>query len=479
MLSFAVFFPIAAGTLMFLLPDRRVLRCILTELVTILTSVSVFYALVYLKGRSETVLPITGTLSLAFHLDGAGAVFAALSAFLWPLAVLYAFEYMRHEGGERHFFPLYTISFGVTLGVAFAGNLLTMYIFYELLSLATLPLVIHGSKPESERAGTTYMYYTFGGAALALIGTIPLLYFTGGSFLPGGILPPELSGRPGLMQFLFLCCALGFGVKAAIMPFHSWLPKAAVAPTPVTALLHAAAVVKAGAFAYIRISYFSFGAEVLRGTVAQLIMILLASITIVYGALCAVREHHLKRRLAWSTVSNLSYIMLSASLFTEAGLTGAFTHLLFHALMKITLFFTAGAILVRTGKTEIEEMRGLSASMPVTTTVYMIGAFALSGLPILPGFASKWMIGTAAISAGPLGFLGLAALLTSAVLCGIYALTPGFSMLFRSTGQESEHADPGAAMTISLICLTLAIFLAGLFSNTIIHLVAAAAAASM
>ena len=472
MLSFAVFFPISAGLLLFLVPEKqRKLRCCLTELTALLTSALVFYLIMQHPGTTETLFPVVQNLVLTFSLDGAGTVFAGLAAFLWPIATLYGFEYMRHEGREQAFFALYIVSYGVTLGIALAGNLVTMYIFYELLSLSTLPLVMHSSSPGAVRAGRSYMAYTFGGAALALIGVVPVIAWGGGNFVSGGVLDVGLFElHPVLMQMLFLCMALGFGVKAAIVPFHNWLPEAAVAPTPVTALLHAAAVVKAGAFAVIRVCYYTFGRQNIFGTPAQLVLICLSALTILYGALRAVREHHLKRRLAWSTVSNLSYIIFSAALLTPDGLSGAMAHLVFHAIIKITLFFCAGAILVQTGKTQIESMRGLREQMPLVCGIYAVAALALAGTPFLPIFLSKWMIGNAALAVWPTGLIGLSAMLVSAVLCAVYVLYPVFFMLFRrqDTPAEAGAGDPGLCMKISMGILILVIVLSGLYSNQLL-----------
>ena len=285
-----------------------------------------------------------------------------------------------------------------------------------------------------------------------------------------------------MVQLGYLCAFLGFGVKAAVFPFHAWLPEASVAPTPVTALLHAVAVVKSGVFAIIRVTYFSFGAQVLRGTAAQSIALLLASVTIVYGSTMAVKEHHFKRRLAYSTVSNLSYIVLAASLMTQSGLTAALAHMLFHALIKITLFFCAGAVMVKTGRTQIEDLRGLSRVMPFTCAVYTVGAISLMGTPLLPGFVSKWLIGSAAIETGTaMGMVGVAALLISAVLTAIYLMGPAMSMYFRPLeGMEKVvNCDPGLRMKLPFAVLTAAIVLCGLFSDPIITLLAKLSAGVM
>jgi multicomponent Na+:H+ antiporter subunit D len=320
------------------------------------------------------------------------------------------------------------------------------------------------------------MIYSFFGAAIGFVGVMIIVAFgQGGTFAMGGVLSEAFaSEHPLLLRFGYLSAFLGFGVKAAIFPMHAWLPKASVAPTPVTALLHAVAVVKSGVFAIMRVTFFSFGAHLLRGTWAQHIAMLLAVITIVYGSTMAVREHHFKRRLAYSTISNLSYIVLAACLMTAQGLTAALAHMVFHALMKITLFFCAGAVLVRTHKTQIESLRGFVNVMPFTVGVYTVAALALMGTPLLPGFVSKWMIGSSLIASGTtIGMIGVCAVLISAVLTAIYLMSVVFAMYFRPF-EADEHtaigakADPTWKMKLPFAVLCTAIVLCGLFSNKII-----------
>lgn len=485
MLSVAVFLPIAAGAAMLAVRFKtRRAREIAVEGVTLLTSLLVLLCLIKRDGQAHTLFYLTKTVPIAFMLDGVGSVFTALVAFLWPLATLYAFEYMEHEGGEDHFFALYTITYGVTLGISMAANLMTLYVFYEFLTLSTLPLVMHGTRPEAIRAGHQYMMYSFFGAALAFIGVMLVTVFgNGGAFVMGGVLGEAFgAAHPFATQLGYLCMFVGFGVKAAVFPMHAWLPSASVAPTPVTALLHAVAVVKAGAFAIIRMTYFSVGAQLLRGTAAQAVAIALASITIVFGSTMAVREHHFKRRLAYSTVSNLSYIVLAASLMTAAGLAAGLSHMLFHALIKITLFYCAGAVLVKTGRTQVESLRGLHRAMPFICAVYTVGALALMGTPGLPGFVSKWLIGSAAIERGQvMGYVALAALLISAVLTAIYLMSVAFSMYFRPLEEgggvsAGVRCDPSWKMKLPLLVLTAAILLCGLFSNPIVERLTAIAA---
>ena len=435
MLCLAVFLPIVAGLLLLAFPPKsRGMREFLVEGVTIVTSLLAAYCLMNRRAEPTIVVYLMKDMPMAFHVDGLAGVFTALVAFLWPLAVLYGFEYMEHEGGENHFFALYTITYGVTLGIATSANIMTMYIFYEFLTVVTLPLVMHGTSAESVKAGKQYMIYSFFGAAIAFVGVMIIIAFgNGGAFTLGGVLNAAFADQhPLLLRIGYLCAFLGFGVKSAVFPLHAWLPRASVAPTPVTALLHAVAVVKAGAFAIMRLTYYSFGAALLAGTWAQHIAIALAICTIVYGSTMAVREHHFKRRLAYSTVSNLSYIIMATCLMTAQGLTAALSHMMFHAVMKITLFYCAGAVLVRTHRTQIESLRGLGHAMPFTCGVYTIAALALMGTPLLPGFASKWMIGYAAVADGYfMGYIGVAAILISAVLTAIYLMSVAFFMWFR------------------------------------------------
>ena len=477
MLCLAVLLPIVVGLLTLLRPFKhRASRELVIEGTTVLTSLIVFACLTWRRADPTILVHLMEDMPIAFRIDGLSSVFTALVAFLWPLATLYGFEYMEHEGGENHFFALYTITYGVTLGISTAANIMTMYIFYEFLTLCTLPLVMHGTSRESIKAGHQYMLYSFFGAAIAFVGVMIIVAFgEGGAFVMGGVLDEAFAAEhPLLLRVGYLCAFLGFGVKAAIFPMHAWLPRASVAPTPVTALLHAVAVVKAGVFAIMRLTYYSFGAQLLRGTWAQQIALMLAVITIVYGSTMAVREHHFKRRLAYSTISNLSYIVLAACLMTAEGLTAALLHMVFHALMKITLFYCAGAVLVKTHRTQIEGLRGFAQVMPFTCVMFTIAALALMGTPLLPGFVSKWMIGTAAVASGTvMGNLGVAAILISAVLTAIYLMSIAFYMFFRpledTTGlQPGVQCDPSWKMKLPLAVLSAAIVLCGVFSNAVV-----------
>lgn len=441
-----VLLPILGGALLAALPlEDRKARSIYVEAVTLLTSVVLFALILSGGDYACTAMPMTETLSMKFRMDGLSRVFCGLIGFLWPLATLYGFNYMEHESHEKRFFVFYLISYGVTAGVATAANLFTMYICYELLTLVTLPLVLHKMDAASVHAGRKYLYYSIGGAALAFIGMIVILVWGVGAteFTFGGALNMNLVGRHrDVLLAVYLLSFVGFGAKAAVFPMQAWLPQVGVAPTPVTALLHAVAVVKAGAFAVIRMTYFSFGTEILAGTWAQYAAIALASFTIVYGSAMALKEQHLKRRLAWSTVSNLSYILLGAALMTPAGLTGALTHMLVHGVVKITLFFCVGAIMVRTGQEYVQGTRGMGKLMPVTAGSFLLASAALVGVPPLPGFMSKWNLATAAADGGAMGVVGAVALIISAILTACYLFPVAVNMYFRPLN-ESLHAAEG------------------------------------
>jgi len=399
--------------------------------------------------------------SISLRIDGPSMVYGALAAVLWPVVTIYSLEYMEHEGHEERFFGFWLISFGVVLGIAFAEDFLSLYFFYELLTLSTLPLVMHSMDEKARYAGRKYVLYSLSGAAFAFIGIVFLLNFgTTLDFTYGGVLDKtKVAGNEATLLWVFVCAFFGFGVKAAVFPFHGWLPDASVAPTPVSALLHAAAVVKAGAFAIVRLIYYGFGPDFLRGTFAQNIVRAATVVTIVYGSARALRTPHLKRRLAFSTVSNLSYILFSLTLMTSAGLTGALTHMVYHAVVKITLFCCAGSIIVGTGREYVYELEGVGRRMPVVFASFTVSAFALIGLPPLGGFAGKWMIASAAVqSHNPLAYAGIAALILSTLLTTLYLMTIVVRAYFPvgelDTAALSEIRDPGRRMTVPLAVLT-------------------------
>ncbi len=418
-----ILIPLLAGILVPVLPFRkRSHKEIFLEGAVILNSILVWYLLLHHSESTFLLAHFTGDLNISFRVDGMSMVFAGLVSGLWPFATLYAFEYMTKEEHENTFFLFYTMTYGITLGIALAANLLTMYFFYELLTLVTVPLVMHTLTREAILASRKYLYYSLGGAAFAFIGLIMVIvYGTTTDFILGGVLDPgKIGDKNNILLLIYVMAFMGFGVKAAVCPFNSWLPQAGVAPTPVTALLHAVAVVKSGAFAIIRLTYYSFGTEFLYGTWAQTTVIIVVMFTIVYGCSRALKETHIKRRLAYSTISNLSYILFGAVIMTPLGLTGALTHLVFHAVMKISSFFCAGAIMHQTDKRYVHELNGLGYKMPCVFGIFTVSSLALMGVPGLAGFISKWNLAGAAVnSRNSLAYAGIACLLLSALLTAI------------------------------------------------------------
>lgn len=484
MMVAVVLLPMIGGALIPLLPFKtRRQMIIYVEGLVLLNSVLVLYLLFAQPEGDFTLFRFTGNLSVSFRLDGLGTLFAGLVSVLWPLATLYSFEYMKHEGHEKVFFMFYVMTFGVTLGIALAEDILTMYFFYEMLSLVTVPLVMHTLTKEAVRASRTYLYYSLGGAAFAFIGMIfILIYGTTSVFVPGGVLDTaKIGDKTNLLLLIYVLCFCGFSVKAAMWPFSSWLPKAGVAPTPVTALLHAVAVVKAGAFTVMRVTYYSFGTELLRGTWAQYIVLGLTIFTIVYGCSCALKETHMKRRLAWSTVSNLSYILFGAALMTPLGLVGAMCHMVCHAVMKICSFFCAGAVIYKTGRNYVHELNGFGRKMPKVFTIFTISGLALMGVPGLCGFISKWNLAKAAVtSENPLAYVGIAALLVSALLTAIYMMSITVRAFFPGKDFDycaiSDVEDPNWMMILPLVIFAVAIVVMGVHSQPLMEFLESVAA---
>jgi len=445
-------------------------------LFVIATSLVSLLYVIFGTTESLTLIRFSEGLSIRFAADGAGRVFAAMVAVLYIPTTFYAFEYMKHEGKENRFFGFFLMSFGVVMGIAFSANMMTMYFFYEALTFATLPLVMHAMDGRAKYAGKRYLIYSISGGALVFAALV-ILYQAGGTleFAAGG-LSAVADADKSLLRVAFLLAFFGFGVKAAVFPLHGWLPKASVAPTPVTALLHAVAVVKSGAFGIIRIIYFGFGTALLAGSWAQNAALLISAITIVYGSFMALRTRHLKRRLAYSTASNLSYIVFGASLMSAEGLQAALIHMLAHGASKIALFCCVGAILYKTGKEYLHEIDGIGLKMPVVMGCFVISGLSLMGVPPLPGFISKWNLGTAAAAQGGVfAYIGMGALILSALLTALYLFTfivPAFFPQKEKLSLCEGAEDPNKLMCVPLIAFVVLSLLMTVFSGPLCDLIA-------
>lgn len=423
-----------------------------------------------IKGTMEFhLLKLNQFVDIYFKVDKLGILFALLASILWIFTTFYSLEYMKHEGKEERFFIFFIVTLGITMGIAFSGNLFTLYIFYELLTLATFPLVIHSGSKEALYSGRKYLIYSFGGATLALLGMLLLFSISNNlSFIEGGVLSGTLIDNPKLLLTIYMVMFIGFGVKAAIVPFHSWLPAAMVAPTPVSALLHAVAVVKSGIFVLVRVTYFVFGAETIRQIHGNVYTSVLVVITILLGSLLALHQDNLKKRLAYSTISQLGYIILGIILLNENALIGGLLHLVNHAVIKITLFFCAGAIYFMAHKKNISEIKGIGKQMPVTMMCFSIASISLIGIPPTNAFVSKWYLALGGLSENKVIFPII--LLVSAFLTAAYLLPIVVTAFFHKEEKKNiEKLDPPPKMLITIVLLTGIVIFLGLFPNFLLH----------
>ena len=410
-MALGVAVPLVGAVLVALTGSRPNLR----ETVTLITATALFALVASLLpevaagGRpAVTLFEMMPGLSIALAAEPLGALFAIVASGLWIVTSLYSIGYMRGHGerNQTRFYVCFAVALACTMGVAFAGNMLTLFLFYEGLTLSTYPLVTHAGTPEAMRAGRTYLGLLLGTSIAFQLFAILWTWSAAGTldFTPGGILAGQVEGP--VVGILLVLYVFGIG-KAALMPFHRWLPAAMVAPTPVSALLHAVAVVKAGVFTVLKVTIYIFGLDLLGSVGVSQMLAYVAAATVIIASLVALRMDNLKLRLAYSTVSQLSYIVLGAMLVNSWSVLGGGMHIAMHAFGKITLFFCAGAIMLATHKTEVSQMRGIGRTMPVTTFAFLIGSLSLIGLPPTGGMWSKWYLAMAAASAEQLFFVAV------------------------------------------------------------------------
>lgn len=403
-----------------------------------------------------TLFKIAAGLDLKFKLDGLGSIFLFVVALLWPTAGIYSKGYMTslREHSQRRFYIFFTLAIISTLGVIFSANLITLYLFYELLSFSTYPLVVHHQDAEAKSAGRKYLAYILGPSVLLVLPAMVMTYISAGTLDFTGILNSGniSSGRASLIVLMFI---FGFS-KSALMPFHSWLPGAMVAPTPVSSLLHAVAVVKVGVFSILRIINDIFGLEFfgtlnIFGIKLAYFLVIVASVSVLLPSLIALSQDNIKRRLAFSTIGQLAYITLGAFLLTKASNAAAAVHIAMHAFAKITLFFAAGAIYIAAGKKYISELKGLAYKMPYTFTAWGIASAGVVGLPLTGGFITKWNLLIGALNSfAP--WVGIVYLLSS--FLSAYYL---FEVLFIALRDKPKE---GAIKEAPLLCLLPLLFTA-------------------
>ncbi|MDO5338288.1 MAG: proton-conducting transporter membrane subunit [Eubacteriales bacterium] len=419
-----------------------------------------------------------------FHIDKTGSLFVTVMSLVWLAVCIYAFVYMKHEGEEARFFGFYLVVYGVLVALDFSGNLVTLYFFYELMTLSSMPLVLHNGSREAIMAALKYLFYSMCGAYLGLFAIFFLYrYCDTLAFTAGGSLNQALiQGNEGIVRIAVLAMVVGFGAKAGMFPLHAWLPAAhPVAPTPASAAL-SGIIVKCGVLAIIRGVYYVVGAEFVRGTWVQTVWMTISLLTVFMGSMLAYREPVLKKRLAYSTVSQVSYILFGLSVLSPTGMAGALLHTVFHAFIKAALFMTAGIFLFRKGKSRVDDYVGIGKEMPVTLWCYTFASLALVGIPPTSGFISKWYLAQGALQGdiGVFRYVGPAVLLVSALLTAGYLL-PVTMKGFLPGKDRSVHTGKETIdrMTVMLVIMALAAVVLGIFPNPLVGYTSEIAASLM
>ena len=430
-----------------------------------------------LSGRAEepyTVLTLAGGVRLVLGADVLGRLFSGLICGIWLAVAVFAFEYMDHEGHRERFFGFYLMTLGAMMGVCFAGNLVTLYLFYEMMTLLSVPLVLHIGTRKALGAAYRYLGFSVAGAGLGLLGLFVLQeYCTTDLFTPGGVLDLVRAGEDReLLLLVFFVMAVGFGCKAGMFPLHAWLPIAhPVAPAPASAVL-SGLITKMGILALIRVVYYLFGWPFLESTWAQTAVLVLSLITVFMGSSLALREDTLKKRLAYSTVSQVSYVIFGLMLFHPAALEGALFQAVFHAIAKNALFMATGAIIYQTHLTQVSQLRGIGGPYSITMWCFTLASLSLVGIPPTGGFISKWFLAEGALAAkdGPLAYWGIAVLMVSALLTAGYLLPIVVRAFFpgKEFDQQSVVRQQNTwLMWITLCLLTAAAVVLGMFPGVL------------
>ena len=428
---------------------------------------------VILSGEMKLELFSLGeNMNIYFQVDNLGRLFGLVVNVVWVLAGFYAFEYMKHEKEEKRYFGFYLIVFGVLFALNYAGSMLTYYVFYEMMTLFSVPLVLHSKTKEAIMGGLKYLLYSLFGAYMVLFGLYFLnkyavtLNFTAGGVLEAG----AIAGQEGILLVAAFAMILGFGVKAGMFPLQAWLPTAhPVAPAPASAVM-SGIIVKMGVLGMIRVVYYMFGAEFLHGTWVQKVWLALTLITVFMGSMLAYKEKVFKKRLAFSTVSQVSYILFGMALLEPAAFTGSLLHVVFHAVIKALLFMCAGAVIYKTGKTSVDELKGIGKEMPVTIWCYTFASLALIGIPPASGFISKWYLAIGSLNSGlgVFSWLGPVVLLISALLTAGYLLPitiHGFLPGADFDCKKLRNREPVKMMVVPLVVLAFLAIALGVFPN--------------
>lgn len=440
-------------------------------LTVILATAVLALAVCLLPERRLVLLTIQGSLRLVLQTDSLARFFMLLCVCIWVPVLLFAFPYVRHAGGEQRFLGFYTMILGVLMGLAMAANFVTMYMFFEMMSLITVPLVLHTATAAARRAGFKYLGYSVFGAGMALIGYFFVAYYLAApDFAAGGVIDLAKSAQHRELLLVAYCLMIvGFGAKAGMVPMQAWLPAAhPVAPAPASAVL-SGVITKGGVLAVIRVTYYMFGPEFLQGSWPQYVLLTLALATVFVGSMLAFREKQLKRRLAYSTVSQVSYVLFGLLLLTPAGVQAAMTQMVFHAIAKDTLFLAAGAIIFATNCTRVDQLQGIGKRMPVTMWCFTLAALSLIGIPPMAGFVSKWYLVSAGLEApvAAFGAAGMVVLVLSALLTAGYLLPIVTNGFFPGKDYIADRREVGPWMRWPMLAFAVAAVVLGLFPGVL------------
>jgi len=433
----------------------------LREAITLFASVSLFVTVAKIYSSLNAgiipaveILEVVPGLSLAFAVEPLGMLFALVASFLWIVTSIYSIGYMRglKEQHQTRFYVCFALALASTMGIAFSANMFTLFVFYELLTLTTYPLVTHSGTDEAKRSGRLYLGYLLGTSIGLQLLAIVWTWTIAGTldFTDGGILSGKTSDI--VVTVLFVLYVLGIG-KAALMPFHRWLPAAMVAPTPVSALLHAVAIVKAGVFTVLKVTLYIFGIDLLATTGASEWLIYMAAATILIASIIALSKDNLKARLAYSTISQLSYVIMATAILAPMSIVGAGLHIVAHAFGKITLFFAAGSIYTATKKTKVSQLDGIGHRMPWTMLAFAIASLSMIGIPPTVGFISKWYILSGALQTEQ--WIAVTVIIISTLLNAAYFLPIVYAAFFRQAADdESGHYTEAPLPIVITLCLT-------------------------
>lgn len=476
MLLLPILFPAIAALFTLVIKNKfseRGFRTVYVGIVLVVTFILNLYAI--LNYRGLTLFYLTRKLPVEFRVDKLTILFNILVTTMWLLAGVFSFEYMKHEERNESFYLFYLLTESVLLGLGMAGNFLTFYLFYEFMTFLSLPLALHTRTKEAISGGLKYLFYSVFGASLALVGFFFMTQYGDITFRVGGtLIASKVMGNERLLLTVFFFTILGFSVKAGMFPFHAWLTAAhPVAPAPASAVL-SGIITKAGVLAIIRVIFYQAGVDFLRGTWVQYAFMALTLITVFMGSMMAYKEQILKKRLAYSSVSQVSYVLFGISTMTSIGFVGALLQVVFHSIAKNLLFMSAGAIIYKEHKTMVSELKAIGKNMPIVMWCFTIGGLALVGIPPLTGFVSKWYLAMGSLDSqvATMNYLGPVVLLASALLTAGYLVTISISAFIPGADfdyKTVKNTEPNLYMLIPLVLLSIACFVCGTFATPLIN----------